>query len=133
MKISIDLTYHCECPGCEAFFRARAPLQAVLDEVPVVPELPPGWVLEDIQEATPWGYGDVEVQLLCPKHRSDADTTVIDNRIVPSPEIVTRARRLQALAMDPRTPAKEQDNAWAAFEKLWAKYQLPEDLGIERR
>jgi hypothetical protein len=129
VKISIDLVYHCGHLDCDQYFRARAPLQAVLDQVPVVPELPPGWALED----KPTAWGEVEVALKCRHHRRDAATVVVDNRIMPTPEIVGRARRLQALALDPGATPNEQDNAWAAFQKLWEKYKLPEDLGIERR
>lgn len=127
MKISLDLTYHCEHPTCDATFRARAPLQAIVEDVPVVPELPPGWAMEDVQI----NHWEAEVQLRCKVHRRDAAVTVVDERIVPSPEIIARAKSLQALAMDNGATDNERANAWSAFEKLWHKYRLPEDLGIE--
>ena len=47
----------------------------------------------------------------------------------PTPEIIAKARKLQALAV--ASPSEnERDAAWLQFEKLWKKYKLPNNLGV---
>ena len=48
----------------------------------------------------------------------------------PTPHVIERARRLQALAMDGAAAPQERLNAWLAFEKIWKRYKLPVDFGI---
>lgn len=47
----------------------------------------------------------------------------------PSQEILDRARKLQALALNSNYE-HERSAAWGAFEKLWQKYNLPPNLGL---
>lgn len=47
----------------------------------------------------------------------------------PTPEILDRAAKLQALAMG--SPEEhERAAAWLQFERLWQKYHLPTNLGM---
>jgi hypothetical protein len=47
----------------------------------------------------------------------------------PTPEILDKAVKLQALAI--HSPEEhERAAAWTQFEKLWQKYHLPVNLGI---
>jgi hypothetical protein len=47
----------------------------------------------------------------------------------PSPEILSKALKLQRLALE--SPSEHERNAaWVAFEKLWQKYELPPNLGM---
>jgi hypothetical protein len=66
---------------------------------------------------------------LCPDHNSHPPRP--DVKEAPTSEIVARARKLQALAMDKAAGEGERRNAWEAFEKLWKKYDLPPELGLE--
>jgi len=48
----------------------------------------------------------------------------------PTREILERAIRIQTLAMQ-STSEHEREAAWAQFAKLWNKYELPNNLGME--
>ena len=45
-------------------------------------------------------------------------------------DVVEKARRLQALAMDESAAPQERENAWKAFEKIWQEHHLPADFGL---
>jgi len=46
------------------------------------------------------------------------------------PDVVEKARRLQALAMDEAAAPQERENAWSAFAKIWKEYRLPPEFGL---
>jgi hypothetical protein len=89
--------------------------------------------LEKTRNAREWRI-EGNSEALCPKHQKKQKPAVelIDNdREEPTDEVLERARRLQALAIDKGAAEGERHNAWAEFEKLWKKYRLPTDIGIE--
>ena len=47
-------------------------------------------------------------------------------------DVLEKARRLQALALDESAAPQERENAWSAFSKIWQEYknQLPPDFGL---
>lgn len=89
--------------------------------------------LETREKVRGW-YLDKNLEALCPKHNKMEKPAVelVDNdKKEPTAEILERARRLQALAVDKGAAEGERHNAWTEFEKLWKKYRLPNDIGIE--
>ncbi len=62
-----------------------------------------------------------------PEVEKDEEPIKVTERLEPTPEIIERARKLQALAL--RTDSdSERENAWAGFQKLWNRYRLPNNL-----
>jgi len=45
-------------------------------------------------------------------------------------DVLEKARRLQALAMDEAAAPQERENAWTAFSKIWKEHKLPGDFGL---
>lgn len=45
-------------------------------------------------------------------------------------DVLEKARRLQALAMDESAAPQERENAWTAFAKIWKEHKLPGDFGL---
>jgi hypothetical protein len=49
----------------------------------------------------------------------------------PTPAVLERAARLQRLAIDRAAGEGERRNALDQFTKLWKRYNLPNELGLE--
>jgi len=74
-----------------------------------------------------WQDGIALASALTAQHPAVAEREeVLD---VPA-DVVEKARRLQALAMDEAAAPQERENAWAAFSKIWQEHKLPGDFGL---
>lgn len=114
------------CSECSEYFKVEIPatilprtagnrVELRLEEVTV----PQGWHFKMYREA------------FCPKHNPEIATEVEEPKIEPPPEVLDRARKLQALAIDKGATEGERRNAWDQFGKLWGKYEIPTDIGLE--
>lgn len=124
MKGAVAIRLYCDEPECEMHFLLEIPLAisslntdgAIRIYMPSIFEVPKGWRREN------W-------RVLCPEHNPNP----AGDKIVPTPDIVDRARKLQSLAMDKAAGEGERANAWTQFGKLWNKYELPAELGLEEK
>lgn len=124
VKICMNAIIYCD--ECSKSFDLEIPLQVLpvaLDSeiemsFPRVVKAPQGWKVQ-------------HPMVLCPEHNPEADEEVLVEKEIPSEEILEKARRLQALAMDKAAADNERSNAWGQFGKLWDKYKLPSDFGLE--
>jgi hypothetical protein len=140
IPVGMALRVHCtwehegeECPSC---FEVEVPVHPIalfttghVEFSRVTLDCPAGWDMKPPKVA------------LCPKHSSVAvpidteefspEQDVGKGEEEPTAEILARAERLQALAIDKGTTDGERAAAWAAFSKLWKQYNLPDKLGLE--
>ena len=123
MKGAVAIRLYCDEPECETHFLLEVPLiftpmsgdRTILVQMPEEFEVPKGWKRQ-------------RRKVLCPKHNPEP----AGDKMGPTPDVVDRARKLQALAMDKAAGEGERANAWAQFGKLWNKYELPAELGLEK-
>lgn len=130
MRLVFPARVYCAEPGCAQYFEREvegevSPVttgRTITLHIPDVGPVPKGWYVR---------YHMV----LCPRHNPDVEheepEEVPDRDDAPL-DVVEKARRLQALAMDRAAAPGERTNAWAQFQKLWEQYSLPNDLGFER-
>ena len=122
MRLVVLSKIYCTIEDCEHSFELElaarpAPLNTAnvltvefpRDEIPA----PAGWYID--------GH-----HVLCPRHNVDGEGKS------PAPDaVLEKARRLQALAMDKAAADNERRIAWAEFGKIWRRYHLPPELGLE--
>jgi hypothetical protein len=112
------------CEKCEKHFDAELPFEVMPVSagsglhltMPHMIPVPKGWYQK---------YS----KALCPDHNPHPPRP--EEKETPTAEILEKAQKLQALAMDKAAGEGERANAWTQFEKLWKKYELPPELGLE--
>jgi hypothetical protein len=127
IRLAILAKVYCSEQGCSAYFKVEIPATVLPltadNEVKLRlhdTQVPQGWLFKMYREA------------FCPKHNPDISIETPDPKAPPTPEVLDRARKLQALATDKGATEGERRNAWEQFGKLWAKYELPNDIGLEQ-
>lgn len=124
MNSRICIVVRIYCQECDKHFEAEVPLIVLPVTLGCRVELS---MPEQIQ--VPRGWHQKYGQALCPDHNPHPPRAEVKE--TPTDEIVERARALQALAMDKSATDGERRNAWTQFEKLWKRYDLPAELGLE--
>lgn len=136
-KVTLPAHIWCSEDGCGEHFEIELPVNAVTlftvgnaelqGRVLISP--PDGWYVEGHRMA------------LCPTHNPllqagppDPPALEESNKGTeePPPEVLERAARLQALAMDRGTTEHERAAAWERFGDLWKRYNLPDELGLDQ-
>jgi len=133
---------YCAEPECDQYFEREVEAEVspvsggsrVSLTMPEAGPAPKGWYARYRMVLCPYHNPDQE-----PFLRNDKDAAVgsfdpeeEEARRKPAPpDVVVKARKLQALAMDRAAGPGERENAWAQFSKLWEKYAFPNDLGFE--
>ena len=124
MKTRIYALVRVYCQKCNKHFDAELPFNIQPVTLSSQMEL---FMPETIP--VPKGWYQRYSTVLCPEHNPHPPRPEVKE--TPSAEIVERARALQALAMDKAAAEGERTNAWTEFGKLWEKYELPVELGME--
>jgi hypothetical protein len=124
MTSRIHIMVRVYCQQCDEHFDAELP--AVI--LPVTASCRLELMMPE-QISVPRGWYQKYAVALCPKHNPHPPRPQVKE--TPTAEIVERARALQALAINKAAGEGERANAWEAFEKLWKRYDLPPELGLE--
>lgn len=129
IRLTILAKVYCSEPGCSAYFKAEIPARVL----PMTRnnEVELNFPLREV--AIPYGWLKRHREAFCSKHNPERplEEEKKEPKEEPTPEILERARALQALAIDKGAAEGERRNAWEQFGKLWTKYNLPDDIGLE--